>query len=146
MSTPHTPKLTKKQKKGIAFRERKQGKGSKNKNGDDIDREGAGGEIPIEENQDLALLQSTEVEDRELAHAKTSKGKGKSSEDNSGQVAASGDTGLVEKSKKRKREAGEAISEEGGKERQKRRRKASAGGPAVGSKIASSATKGKGKL
>ncbi|KAK7059184.1 hypothetical protein VNI00_001811 [Paramarasmius palmivorus] len=56
-----TRKLTKKQKKALAFRERKSGKGPKNVS-DDME----GNEVPTMEDQDLLDLQGDEVEDKAM--------------------------------------------------------------------------------
>jgi len=94
-------KLTKKQKKGLAFRERKTGK---NKNAAEGDMDIHDNAVPILENQDIAGLYGSEVEDERVekkeskstsgSHQTSSKGKEKAIEES-----------LVGKTKKRKREA-----------------------------------------
>lgn len=105
MSAPQ--KLTKKQKKGLAFRERKTGK---NKNVVEGDMDIHDNAIPILENQDLAGLHGAEVEGERVekkeskstssSHQTSSKGKEKAIEES-----------LVGKTKKRKRQAVDLESE-----------------------------------
>lgn len=150
MPTTQPPKLTKKQKKGIAFRDRKQGKLFKGpgKNGT-LDSEEASNDVPVEENQDMAGLSIPEVEGAELAHAATSKsstgkgngkgkGKGKASD-----ISIRGDTKVVEKAKKRKREEGEREGEEGEKPKQKKQK--GSAGDATGTDLTGKDIKTQGK-
>ena len=119
MSSAQLPKLTKKQKKGIAFRERKQGKSSKGKN-DQPDGEGGGQDVPIQEAVDQAEIQDSDVEMEKAASTRSKettdkKGKGKA-------VAVREDAKVVESAKKRKREEGETHegAHEGEKPKQKK--------------------------
>ncbi|KAG6817726.1 hypothetical protein H0H87_004517 [Tephrocybe sp. NHM501043] len=75
MSAP--AKLTKKQKKGIAFRERKTGKGHKDKDGAYRSEDN---DVPVMEDQDAALLEGPSVEVAKVVEGK----KSKSTEDVSG--------------------------------------------------------------
>jgi nucleolar protein 6 len=109
MSSAQLPKLTKKQKKGIAFRERKQGKSKKDKN-DQPDGEGGGQDVPIQEAIHQAEIQDDDVEMKREGSTKKSEemiskadGKGKSKG-----VAVRGDTEMVGRPKKRKWEEREA--------------------------------------
>ncbi|KAH7930511.1 hypothetical protein BV22DRAFT_54083 [Leucogyrophana mollusca] len=110
-------KLTKKQKKGIAFRDRKSGKG-KPKRPDD---ENYALDVPIVEDQDMAGVQDSVVEDtQEGAAAATSvvanrKDKGKGKEKSADVVADAAPT-VVVGAKKRKREAAEAKGGADGKQ------------------------------
>lgn len=124
MSSAPPPKLTKKQKKGLAFRERKQGKqpgdkGSKGRHGQDPDD--AVLEVPVEENQDLASVQVSGVEAAGVegaaigvAPADGRTGKGKAADARGEAVGG--------KSGKRKREEGEAGGGEGDKPRPKKKK------------------------
>jgi nucleolar protein 6 len=119
-----TPKLTKRQKKGIAFRELKLGKG-KAKKLDDLDHD-----VPILEVQDLADSRASGAEDGEDVQGaqEHTGGKGKGRE--KVVVPKEGEKkGLVVAAKKRKREAaqepqGTGEGEEGrsGKQKVKRRK------------------------
>jgi len=117
MASTQPPKLTKKQKKGIAFRERKQGKSNKSKN-DQPDGEDDSHAIPIQEAVDQAERQDGDVEMEKDRSAKTSKeGTGKTNGKSKGKHKAEdfpvrGDTKVVDKAKKRKREEGEAHETE----------------------------------
>ncbi|KAF7979390.1 hypothetical protein HWV62_42488 [Athelia sp. TMB] len=122
MSSTIPAKLTKKQKKGLAFRERKQGKQPKDRSkhgqsNDDL----AVLEVPIEENQDLASLEVPDLEVQGLADApsgivKADGGKGKSKAPDTGDEKVSG------KSKKRKREEGEASGSQSEKPKSKKKK------------------------
>jgi hypothetical protein len=126
MSSP--PRLTKKQKKAVAFRERKTGKGNSREQDDDND-------IPILEDQDMvdADVTQTEVQpmvvekkkkkpetnETELSGKSKDKGKGK------GKAESDGGEGLVGKAKKRKRDVDVDMDEalekpEGGRKTTKR--------------------------
>lgn len=125
-SSAQPPKLTKKQKKGLAFRERKSGKLStkdKGKHGQSADDE-AGLEVPIEENQDLASLEVSGVEVSGLESAaiggtEADGGKGK------GKAADTGDKKVWTHSKKRKREEGEASTSQSDKPKSKKKKRVS---------------------
>src|ERR1700683_5133336 len=123
MPSAHLPKLTKKQKKGIAFRERKQGKSGRGRN-DQPNGEDGGQDVPIQEAVDQAEIQDSDVEmekaastkkDKESTDKTDRKGKGKRKAED---VPVRGDTKVVEKPKKRKREETEAH--EGEKPNQKK--------------------------
>ncbi|OAX44447.1 hypothetical protein K503DRAFT_729529 [Rhizopogon vinicolor AM-OR11-026] len=124
-----TPKLTKRQKKGIAFRELKSGKG-KAKKLDDLDHD-----VPILEVQDLADIRASGAEDGEdVQGAQGNSGeKGKRREKVVVPKEEGGQKGLVVAAKKRKREAAEESQgtregEEGQSAKQKlKRRKGDAG-------------------
>ncbi|EPQ60495.1 hypothetical protein GLOTRDRAFT_68163 [Gloeophyllum trabeum ATCC 11539] len=114
-------KLTKKQKKAIAFRERK-GKGKAQASLDD-----GSNDIPVQEDQELASLQAADVE-REEKHTRHK----------DDHPAAAGPGGeLVGKARKRKREQdaegksketeGQAEQEEGAQTPAKKKRRASKG-------------------
>jgi len=92
-----TPKLTKRQKKGIAFRERK----GKTKNLEDLDHD-----VPILELQDLAESRGGGSEDgQDIQDAQGDAG-GKGKRRETAVVQKEGEkTGLVVATKKRKREA-----------------------------------------
>lgn len=90
MSAP--PKLTKKQKKGVAFRERKQGRGKGKDAVDDVDND-----VPIQEDQDTADVQAVQVEGKGMVRSKGESKVKKQSKDV--------DAVVSEKQKKRKREA-----------------------------------------
>ena len=114
MSSAQSPKLTKKQKKGIAFRERKQGRADR-KNGR-LASDQDGQEVPVQEAVDQIEIQDGDVEMEETAAKEGSrkadtKGKGKG-------VAVRGDTKVVQSAAKRKREEGE--KHEGEKPTQKK--------------------------
>jgi nucleolar protein 6 len=116
MSSAQSPKLTKKQKKGIAFRERKQGR-SDRKNGR-LDGDQDGQEVPVQEAVDQIEIQDGDVEVEETAAKEGSrkadaKGKGKDKA-----FAVRGDTKVAQSAAKRKREEGEAH--EGEKQTQKK--------------------------
>lgn len=125
MSSAPPIKLTKKQKKGLAFRERKQGKQPKNKsNHGQSGRDETGLEVPVEENQDLASLQVHSMEVQGLACApisisKVDGGKGK------GKAKDTGDKEVSVKPKKRKREEGDANGVESDGPRSKKKKGAS---------------------
>ncbi|KIP12542.1 hypothetical protein PHLGIDRAFT_124066 [Phlebiopsis gigantea 11061_1 CR5-6] len=99
MSAP--AKLTKKQKKALAFRDRK-GK-DKAKATDDQEEN----DVPVMEDQDAA---AAEVEDSAMGHAQTDKHQDRS-------------PAQVVEGKKRKRDAGEAAEHGGGKGKPKKRKK-----------------------
>lgn len=119
-----TPKLTKRQKKGIAFRELKLGKG-KTKKLDDLDHD-----VPILEVQDLADSRASGAEDGEDVQGaqEHTGGKGKGRE--KVVVSKEGEKkGLVVAAKKRKRETaqepqgtGEGEEGQSGKQKVKRRK------------------------
>jgi len=121
MSSAQLSKLTKKQKKGIAFRERKLGK-SKN---DQPDGKGGGQDVPIQEAVDQAEIQDSNVEmEKATSTERTKERTGKS--DRKGKdkaLAIRGDTKVVENAKKRKRGEGETHegeTHEGEKPKQKK--------------------------
>ena len=95
-------KLTKKQKKALAFRERKGGKGGKDAASNDME----GNELPEMEIQDIVDEQGDEVEDENVDEKKeeevprSKKAKGKEKEKERGEE----DSVAPQKSKKRKRE------------------------------------------
>ncbi|KAI0639656.1 hypothetical protein C8Q77DRAFT_1152619 [Trametes polyzona] len=115
-----TQKLTKKQKKALAFRERK-GKG-KAKSFDDLDND-----VPVEENQDLAEVQVGE----EAAAVEAPAGRAKDAK-----KAGAPDADAVEggnKGKKRKREdEAAAVDGEGAKEQQQKPKKKRKGADGAG--------------
>ncbi|KAJ8083778.1 hypothetical protein PM082_002544 [Marasmius tenuissimus] len=98
-------KLTKKQKKALAFRERKSGKGGKDATSNDME----GNELPEMDVQDIVDEQGDQVEDgkldekkeEEIPRSKKAKGKEKAKENDQGT-----EEGVAsQKSKKRKRES-----------------------------------------
>ncbi|KAG1749788.1 uncharacterized protein EDB91DRAFT_1046865 [Suillus paluster] len=113
-----TLKLTKRQKKGIAFRELKQGKG-KVKNQDDLEHD-----VPILEVQDLIDGRASSAEGGEDVQVtqRNAGGKGKGREEI---IQKEGEAkGLVVATKKRKREAAEEAQGAGkGEDGQPRKRK-----------------------
>lgn len=141
MSTTQPAKLTKKQRKGIAFRDRKQGR-SKGKN-DPPDGEGISHEVPVEENQDLAEIQGDAMEDETLALKKAGKGKAKATsrskdDEKPERVGLGRDVKVVETTKKRKREAeSQTGADESQTPKQKKKKKGDSGvdtGAKVGEK------------
>jgi nucleolar protein 6 len=133
MSSAQLPKLTKKQKKGIAFRERKQGKSSKGKN-DQPDGEGGGQDVPIQEAVDQAEIQDSDVEMEKAASTRSKettdkRGKGKG-------IPVREDAKVVESAKKRKREEGETHegAHEGAHEGEKPKQKKLKSGSEDGAK------------
>lgn len=119
MSAPQ--KLTKKQKKGVAFRERKQGKRTKvpqEDAGDDLD-------VPVAEDQDLAGIQVGNVEAAEAVgngknrSARKDEDKGKNKE---GAKSEAADV-VVESSEGKKKRKREVVTEDKGNEEDKPKRK-----------------------
>ncbi|KAI9060551.1 hypothetical protein FKP32DRAFT_1655868 [Trametes sanguinea] len=115
-------KLTKKQKKALAFRERKGGKGKgKAKSFDELDND-----VPVEENQDLA---EAEV-DAAAGAVEAQTGRAPGAEEGGAQ-----DEGAVEraagKGKKRKREEGDGQDGEGAKEKKGKKKRKGADGEGV---------------
>ncbi|KII94156.1 hypothetical protein PLICRDRAFT_100531 [Plicaturopsis crispa FD-325 SS-3] len=115
------PKLTKKQKKAVAFRERKQGRGGKDAVLDEDDND-----VPVSEDQALAEVQDPGADGKD---------KDKSAKEG---AKAKGDAVLVVEGRKRKREEaeknegaeGEGVGEGGEGEKRKRKRKKGADGAA----------------
>lgn len=128
-------KLTKKQKKALAFRERKTGKG-KDDAGDVGDND-----VPVMEIQDMADLPSNEMEVAPVGEEKTKprvEGSGKDDvkAKGKGKAVESGAEKVVDKPKKRKRDAvdvemggGNAGQNVGTPKQKKPRVKADDGGP-----------------
>ncbi|KAI0375253.1 hypothetical protein BV20DRAFT_960350 [Pilatotrama ljubarskyi] len=116
MSAPQ--KLTKKQKKALAFRERK-GKG-KAKSFDELDND-----VPVEENQDLAEVQV----DEEPGPVEAPAGRAADAKKGGAQDADALDGG--NKGKKRKREEGNAGDAEGAKEQKSKKKRKGADGAGV---------------
>lgn len=127
MASTQPPKLTKKQKKGIAFRERRTGKG-KGKD-DPSASEILSHEVPIAEDQDMAEMEDNQVEFEKVESKKggnkdKGKGTGRSKGDeNTEQVGVELDSKSVGKPKKRKRsEEGQADEDESAKPKQKKKK------------------------
>ena len=126
MASAQPPKLTKKQKKGIAFRERKKGKPDKARYDQFVGEDG-GQDVPIQEAVDQAEIQGNHVEMEKVADAKkcqestVKKNRNRMGKCKAEDVPAPGDTKVVGKSKKRKREEGE--TNEGEKSTQKKMKK-----------------------
>ena len=129
MPSAQLPKLTKKQKKGIAFRERKQGKSGRGRN-DQPNGEDGGQDVPIQEAVDQAEIQDNDVEMEKAASTRSKettdkRGKGKG-------IPVREDAKVVESAKKRKREEGE--THEGAHESEKPKQKKLKGGSEDGAK------------
>ncbi|KAI0361356.1 hypothetical protein OH77DRAFT_1417595 [Trametes cingulata] len=127
MSAPQ--KLTKKQKKALAFRERK-GKG-KAKSFDELDND-----VPVEENQDLAEVQVDEEPGPVEAPA------GRAADAKKGGAQDADALGAGHKGKKRKREDGSTEEAEGAKEQKSKKKRKGADGAGVD---AGDASEGDGK-
>ncbi|KAI0332024.1 hypothetical protein GY45DRAFT_1321573 [Cubamyces sp. BRFM 1775] len=127
-------KLTKKQKKALAFRERK-GKG-KAKSFDELDND-----VPVEENQDLAEVQDGEEADPVEAPA----GRAPDAKKGGAEDAEVLDGG--KKGKKRKREDGDGQEQqqEGAKEQKSKKRKGADGQGVDAGDTADGESKGDGK-
>jgi nucleolar protein 6 len=131
------PKLTKKQKKSLAFRERKQGKG---KSKDAVWNET--NDVPASEDQDAANLRGGDVE--KMVEGDEDKGKGPGGMGDSVAKSVSKGKGKVDKTKKRKRDTvseGDAGADNADAEIEKPKRKRKKGvdddeGPEAGSKEA----------
>lgn len=124
MASTQPPKLTKKQKKGIAFRERRTNKGKHDPSAGEI----PGQQIPIAEDQDLAEMEDDDVE-VEKVEGKKGNNRNKdestrrSKDDESAEhIGVEVGNRLVEKPKKRKRsEEGQTDEDESAKPRKKKR-------------------------
>lgn len=118
MSNTQPPKLTKKQKKGIAFRERKQGKG-KSKH---VDREDAGLQVPVEENLDSAEIEDNYVEAEKVVSSEPSRGSSRRNGDEKADHSGGGRGTRVVGEKRKREEEGEEDQKESNKPEQKKRK------------------------
>lgn len=118
-TTTQSPRLTKKQKKGIAFRERKHHK-DKSKH---VDPEVAGLQVPIEENLDSAEIEddNMEVEKVVSSEPRPSRDSSRGNRDEKTNCNGVGRDGKVV-GKKRKREEEGEEGQKGGKPQQKKRK------------------------